>query len=631
MSCHCHDHEHTHEHEHEHHCCGHEHGGHEHCCGHDHGEHEEENRLPIIIRLIIGAVLFGTALITKINYLYFAAYLVLGYDVLINAVRDIRNIFNECFLMSIATIGAFATGEYPEAVAVMLFYQIGELLSDYAVDKSKENIGNLMDLRADTANVLKDGKFVSVACEEVSVGDTVRVSAGEKIPLDGVVIKGSAHLDTSALTGEAAPVSVSSGDEVMSGSIDTNSVIEIEVTKAYSDSTASKILELVKSTKKSRTERFITRFSKIYTPVVVISALLIGIIPSLITHDWHRWIYTALTFLVVSCPCALIVSVPLTFFAGLGRASKSGVLIKGSNSLEELSKIKTVAFDKTGTLTKGSFDVVRIWTKNGIKAELLDYAAHIESYSSHPIAKAIVKAFGKEIDTSRISGYEEIAGNGVSAKVDGHTVLIGKASFAGADVTCENAVYISIDGTFAGYIVVDDKLKSNVKETVSALKNLGIDSVMLTGDAEMNAKRIADKIDIPYYAGLLPQDKVAKFKELRANSKAAFVGDGINDAPVLSCADVGISMGGIGSDAAIESADAVIMSDDIAKIPLAVKIARRTVMLLHENVGFAIFVKIAVMLMSILGYASMWLAVFADVGVCLLVVLNALRAFIDKH
>ena len=417
----------------------------------------------------------------------------------------------------------------------------------------------------------------------------------------------------------------------MSGCINTNSVIEIEVTKAYSDSTASKILELVQSNKKSHSERFITRFSKVYTPIVVISALLIGIIPSLITGDWKTWIYTALTFLVVSCPCALVVSVPLTFFAGLGRASKNGILIKGSNSLEELAGIKTVAFDKTGTLTKGSFEVTRIVTDDGIKAQLLDYAAHVESYSSHPIAKAIVRAYGKDIDSSRITGYEEIAGSGVSAEVDGHQVLIGKAEFAGTKPVNENAVYISVDGNFAGYIVVDDKLKPSAKDTISELKKLGVNSVMLTGDSEQNAKRIAENIGIPYYAGLLPQDKVEKFKSLRSNSKAAFIGDGINDAPVLSCADVGISMGGIGSDAAIESADAVIMSDDIAKIPSAIKTARRTVMLLRENVTFAIIVKILIMLLGVIGYASMWLAVFADVGVCLLVVLNALRAFIDKH
>ncbi len=624
MSCHCHDHD----------CCGHDHGHtheheHGHCCGRE--EHEEENRLPLIIRLIVGVVLFAAAYFSKITYLYYAAYLVMGYDVLINAVKDIRNIFNECFLMSIATIGAFAIGNNPEAVAVILFYQIGEMLSDYAVDKSKENIGNLMDLRADTANVLKDGKFIPTPCEDVAIGDIIQVSAGEKIPLDGAVTKGTAHIDTSALTGEAVPVSVHDGDSVMSGCINTNSVIEIEVTKAYSDSTASKILELVQSNKKSHSERFITRFSKVYTPIVVISALLIGIIPSLITGDWKTWIYTALTFLVVSCPCALVVSVPLTFFAGLGRASKNGILIKGSNSLEELAGIKTVAFDKTGTLTKGSFEVTRIVTDDGIKAQLLDYAAHVESYSSHPIAKAIVRAYGKDIDSSRITGYEEIAGSGVSAEVDGHQVLIGKAEFAGTKPVNENAVYISVDGNFAGYIVVDDKLKPSAKDTISELKKLGVNSVMLTGDSEQNAKRIAENIGIPYYAGLLPQDKVEKFKSLRSNSKAAFIGDGINDAPVLSCADVGISMGGIGSDAAIESADAVIMSDDIAKIPSAIKTARRTVMLLRENVTFAIIVKILIMLLGVIGYASMWLAVFADVGVCLLVVLNALRAFIDKH
>ncbi|MDD6736494.1 MAG: heavy metal translocating P-type ATPase [Clostridiales bacterium] len=613
MSCHCHD-------------CHENDKNKNECCNNKH----REKRFPVFVRLILGAVLFLTAVISGIEALFFAAYLILGYDVLIDAVRDIKNIFNESFLMSIATIGALIIGKYPEAVAVMLFYQIGEMLSDYAVDKSKENIGKLMDLRSDSACALRNGGFISVPCEEVSVDDIIQVSSGEKIPLDGVIVKGSAYLDTSALTGEAVPVSVTEGDEVMSGSINTNSVIEIKVTKIYSESTASKILELVQANKKSSSERFITRFSRIYTPIVVILALLIGIIPSVLTGDWYRWMYTAMTFLVVSCPCALVVSVPLTFFAGLGRASKSGILIKGSNSLEQLAQIKTVAFDKTGTLTEGRFEVVRI-SAAGIKAQVLEYAAYAESFSSHPIARAIVCAYGKAVDRLRITDYREIAGKGVLAVIDGHKVCVGSAAFTCAESVEENAVYISIDDKFAGYIIVDDKIKASAKETVAELKNLGISSVMLTGDSEQNAKHVADEIAIPYYAGLLPRDKVEKFKEWRGKTKAAFIGDGINDAPVLSCADLGISMGNIGTDAAIESADAVIMSDDIEKIPVAVRLARRTILLLRENVVFAVSVKVLIMILGIFGIASMWLAVFADVGVCLLVILNALRAFFDKR
>lgn len=601
-------------------CCHEEHG---HDCCHT---HEDANRKALIVRLCAGTLLFGIALFTKITWLYYAAYLILGYDVLINAVKDIKNIFNECFLMSIATIGAFAIGEYPEAAAVMLFYQIGELLSDYAVDKSKENIGNLMDLRSDTAHILRNGNVVSVPCQDVEIGETIRVLAGEKIPLDGTITAGNANLDTSALTGEAIPLSVSVGDSVMSGSINSNSVIDITVTKRYSESTATKILDLVKENKKSKTEKFITRFSRIYTPIVVISALLIGIIPSIITGDTARWIYTAMTFLVVSCPCALIVSVPLTFFAGLGRASRKGILVKGSESLENLSKIKSIAFDKTGTLTEGKFTITNISAAID-RQELLKYAAYTEYYSSHPIAKAIVAEYGGDINAEEIFDYKENAGYGVSAMVFGHYVSVGSAKHANADAAGKNAVYVSIDGAYAGSIELGDKIRREAKKALTDLSALKVTAVMLTGDCVSNAERVANILQIPYHAELLPADKVEKFKQL---GNAAFVGDGINDAPVLSCANVGISMGGIGSDAAIESSDAVIMSDDLSKIPLAVKIARRTMKLLHENIIFALAIKIAVMLLGILGYASMWLAVFADVGVCLLVVLNALRAFIDK-
>lgn len=605
MSCHCHEcHEHTHE---------------------DKGE-----RNTLILRFVAGIILFAAAAIFKINCLYIASYLIMGYDVIINAVKDIKNIFNECFLMSIASIGAIVIGEYPEAAAVMLFYQFGEMLSDYAVDKSKENIGKLMDLRSDTAKVVSGGKLVKKQCTDIKIGEILRVSAGEKIPLDGVVVNGTANIDTSALTGESIPTAVSPGSEVLSGCINTDCVIDVKVTKEYSDSTASKILELVKDSKKSKTERFITRFAKVYTPIVVLAALLVAIIPSLITGEWRENIYTAGTFLVISCPCALVVSVPLTFFSGLGCASKSGILVKGSVSLENLAKIKTAVFDKTGTLTKGQFGVTTIHAEHD-EDDVLRSAAYAEYYSAHPIARAIVKKYGGEIDISRISNYKETAGKGVSATIDGHTVCVGSADFADAKVQRANTVYVKKDGKYIGCIETDDALRTGAQTGIQRLNELGIDVAMMTGDSPQNAERFADILNIPYFAGLLPHEKLQEFTKIKNGAKAAFIGDGINDAPVLSAADIGISMGGIASDAAVESSDAVLMSDDLSRIALGVKIARKTMVILKENIIAAIAIKTAIMLLGVFGYASMWLAVFADVGVCLLVILNSLRAFFVKE
>ncbi|MBO5060673.1 MAG: cadmium-translocating P-type ATPase [Clostridia bacterium] len=585
----------------------------------------------MLIRLIAGVLLFAAGIFTEIKLIFLVAYIVLGYDVLIQAFRDIRNIFNENFLMSIASIGAFVIGEYHEAVAVMLFYQIGESLSDYAVGKSKKSISSLMDLRADTARVLRNGEFTAVPCEDVKIGETILVTTGEKVPLDGTIISGSAYFDTSALTGEAKPLLISENENVMSGIINTNSAVRIRVDKIFSESTVSKILELVQDGNKAKSEKFISKFARVYTPIVVLAAILIAIIPTLITGDFHHWIYTAMLFLVVSCPCALVVSVPLTFFAGIGCASKNGILVKGGYVLENLAKTKNMAFDKTGTLTEGKFKVQEL-RANGIKAEVLEYAAYAEFYSPHPIAKAIVEAYGKSIDTTRISEYKEIAGNGVSALIDGRLVLVGSQKFLSENnIDCKGSpafsVLVSIDGSFCGGIVVEDRLKTNAKEALGKLRDMGIDISILTGDNKSNAKSVSETLQVSdVYAGLLPQDKVSTLRNLQARGISAFVGDGINDAPVLSCADAGISMGGLGSDAAIEASDVVIMADEIAKIPLAVSIARKTLTIVKQNIWIALGIKLLIMLLGVIGIATMWLAVFADVGVCLLAVVNALRA-----
>lgn len=600
---------------------------HEHSCKHTH----IKGKKLLILRLILGSCLFAAGLITKINIFLFIAYIVLGYDVLYEAVKDIKNIFNENFLMSIATIGAFIIAEYSEAVAVMLFYQIGEALSDYAVDKSKNSITALMDLRSDTAKVLINGKYIELPCEDIKVGEIIFVSAGEKVPLDGVITEGSAYFNTSALTGESKPLLKKENDEIMSGMININSAVKIKVTKIFTDSTVSKILELVNSENKADSEKFITKFAKIYTPIVVITSLIIAAIPPIFTGNFSDWIYIALLFLVVSCPCALVVSVPLTFFAGIGCASKNGILIKGGYALECLAKTRNIAFDKTGTLTEGKFKVQEIRV-NGIKQELLEYAAYAEFYSPHPIGAAIVAAYGKEIDTSRISEYKEIAGFGIISTIDDKKILIGNQGLMKAnDIICppdtKDCVFVAIDNRLFGSITVKDRLKNNAKETISDLSVLGITSQILTGDNKENAQPIANELNITYNYGLLPQDKVSVLNEIKKSGTTAFVGDGINDTPVLSHADVGISMGSIGTDAAIEASDIVIMTDNLEKIPLAIRIARKTLKIATENIWLALGIKFIIMFLSLLHLSTMWLAVFADVGVCLLAILNALRSF----
>ena len=612
MSCHC----------HEHSCSGHS------CC---HREEESGNRM-MLIRLISGSVLFLIAFLIKSDYLFIAAYMILGYDILINAVKSIKDIFNESFLMTIATIGAIIIGEFPEAAAVMLFYQIGEFLSDIAVDNSKKSISAIMDLRADTSHKLIDGKFVTVPSEIVTVGDIILVSAGEKVPLDGEIIEGEAYMDTSALTGESSFVSASVGDNVLSGSINTDSTLKIKVTKTFTESTASKILELVETEKKSNSEKFITKFAKVYTPIVVTLAVIIAILPPIFGGDFKHWFYVAMLFLVVSCPCALVVSIPLSFFSGIGCCSKNGILVKGSNALESLANVGSIAFDKTGTITEGKFKVCALRV-TGIKAEALMYAAYAEYSSSHPIAKAIVEAYGKEIDVSKIKSCKEIAGNGIKAVIDGKDVLIGTKKFLDKEgiqntqVFDSNAVYLAVNGEFVGYIVIEDIIKPEAEKAIRDLSALSVGAFMLTGDSKTNAETVAKKLNLKYFAELLPQDKVSKIKSMKKNTLTAFVGDGINDAPALAASDVGIAMGGIGSDAAIEASDIVLMSDELGKVPLSISISRKTLRIVNENIALAISIKLAVMILGVCGIATMWMAIFSDVGVCLLAIINALRAF----
>ncbi len=603
-----------------------------HNCSHSHEEHTKKI---LIFRLIIGGLLFVTALLTDSRILIFTSYIILGYDVLLEAVKDLKHIFNENFLMTIATIGAFIIGEYAEAVAVMLFYQIGESLSRHAVDKSEKSIEALMDMRLDTATVLKEGKHIKTNCNEINIGDIIVVSPGERVALDGKIIKGSAYFDTSSLTGESKHKFFKENDKIMSGIINTNSTVHIKVESTLSQSTVSKILELVKTDNKSKSEKFITKFAKIYTPIVVFLAAVITILPPLLGGNIKDWFHTAMLFLVVSCPCALVVSVPLTFFAGIGCASKKGILIKGGYAVESLSNIKNIAFDKTGTLTEGSFTVTEIISEID-ENELLKYAAYAEFYSPHPIAKAIISRYDNDIEENRISNYEEITGYGACANVDGNQVLIGSKEFLEKNnvffkYSKENTVFVAINRRYAGCIVVDDNIKTNAEETFSMLKNMKISPVILTGDTKENSLSIAKSLNTPLYSSLLPDEKVDCIKKLQKSGLSAFVGDGINDAPVLSNADVGISMGLIGTDAAIEASDIVIMGDELIKIPLAVRISRKTMLITKENILFALFIKFSIMLFSLLGFTSMWLAVFADVGVCLFAVLNSLRALkIDK-
>ena len=602
-----------------------------HCCScEDHCHEHEESRLPIVIRLISGAILFILALLLHNNFLFTLSYIILGYDVVFKAFKNYKNLFNESFLMTVATFGAFALGEFAEACAVMLFYQIGEFLSDYATDKSKESIGELMDLRSDTAHLLSAEGVTDVLSETVHIGDNIRVLSGEKVPLDGIISKGAGYFDTKSLTGESIPQKLFVGDTVLSGYISTNSPVEITVTKEYADSTASKILALVSDEKKANSEKFITKFSRIYTPIVVILALLIAVIPVIFGGYYKTWIYRAMLFLVVSCPCALVVSIPLSFFAGIGCASLKGILIKGAFALEKASKIKNFAFDKTGTLTDGKFAVRSVKSENYSENELLKYAAYCEYYSNHPIANAIKEYYAEDIDEGLISDFSEIAGKGILAKIDSHNISVGSAEFVGVENSQKGLIYVSVDGEFAGSILISDEIKNEAKSAISELKKLGISPIILTGDSLYNAESVANELDIPFKASLLPQDKVSEIGKLKKNGVTAFVGDGINDAPVLSNADVGVSMGNIGQDAAIESSDVVLTNDDLLKIPKLIRISGKTMRIVKENIIFSISVKIAVMLLGALGFASIWGAVFADVGVLILAILNSLRAFLLK-
>lgn len=616
----------------------------------------------VLIRIIVSAVLIVALKVVgsfvEINrYLEFALYMipyfVIGYDILRKAFLGIKNkqVFDENFLMAVATVGAIALGDYTEGVAVMLFYQIGELFQSYAVGKSRRNISELMDIRPDYANTEVDGELRQVDPDEVEIGTVIVVTPGEKVPIDGVVTEGESSLNTSALTGESVPREVKAGDEIISGCINLSGVIRVKTTKEFGESTVSKILDLVENatSKKSHSENFISKFAHYYTPAVCYSALALAIIPPIINliignpAGFGTWIYRALTFLVISCPCAVVISVPLSFFAGIGGASKAGVLVKGSNYLETLSKTKYVLFDKTGTMTKGVFEVVGVHDNIIDKNHLIELAAYAESYSTHPISKSLQAAYGKEIDKSRISDVKEISGHGVIAKVDGKEVAAGNGKLMdmlGIKYTeCEQVgtkVHIALDGEYAGHILISDVIKPTSKQAIAELKSAGVKkTVMLTGDASDVAKQVADELGIDeVYSELLPDDKVSKVEEYLSKKsekeKLAFVGDGINDAPVLSRADIGIAMGAMGSDAAIEAADIVLMDDDPLKIAKAIKISKKCLGIVYENIIFALGVKLVCLILGALGIANMWVAIFADVGVMVIAVLNAIRALMVK-
>ena len=587
--------------------------------------------------------------------LYLVAYLVIGYDILKKAWRGIlnRQVFDENFLMAVATVGAFAlaivsrSGDYVEAIAVMLFYQIGELFQSYAVGKSRRNISALMDIRPDYANIERDGQLEKVDPDEVEIGSVIVVQPGEKVPLDGVVLSGASSLNTSALTGESLPRDAKAGDEVISGCINMTGVLRIQTTKAFGESTVSKILELVEdsSSHKSKSENFISKFARVYTPAVCYGALALAVLPPVVRlmlghpAQWGEWVYRALTFLVISCPCALVISIPLSFFAGIGGASKEGVLIKGSNYLETLSQVKTVVFDKTGTLTQGVFEVSGVHHSEMENEKLLEYAALAECASSHPISKSLQRAYGKAIDRDRVRDIQEISGKGVSAVVDGHAVLAGNDKLMALRgipfIGCHSVgtiIHIAIDGQYAGHIVISDVVKPHAKEAIERLKHAGVEkTVMLTGDSRRVADQVAGALGVDeVHSELLPADKVAQVEKLLAGKggkdKLAFVGDGINDAPVLSRADIGIAMGAMGSDAAIEAADVVLMDDDPLKIAKAIRISRKCIGIVYQNIVFALAVKFACLALGALGLANMWAAIFADVGVMVLAVLNAIRA-----
>ena len=614
----------------------------------------------MLVRILIAAVMLAALYVIPVTgwlrlALYLATYLVIGYDILKKAGQGIANgrVFDENFLMAVATVGAFAlaiyekSGDYNEAIAVMLFYQIGELFQSYAVGKSRKNISALMDIRPDYANVERDGQLVQVDPDEVAVGTVIVVQPGEKVPIDGVVVEGSSTLNTSALTGESLPRDAHEGDEIISGCINMTGLLKIRTTKEFGESTVSKILELVEnsSSRKSRSEDFIAKFARIYTPAVCYSALALAVLPPVIRliggmdGQWEQWVYRALTFLVTSCPCALVVSIPLSFFAGIGGASKEGVLIKGSNYLETLSQVKTVVFDKTGTLTKGVFEVTAVHHSDMDESKLLEYAALAECASSHPISRSLQKAYGKAIDRSRVTDIQEISGHGVTACVDGHTVAAGNSKLmTQLNIPyhdCRSVgtiIHMAVDGQYAGHIVISDVVKPHAREALAALHKAGVEkTVMLTGDAKKVAEAVAAELGVDeVHSELLPGDKVAQVETLLAQQhgkeKLAFVGDGINDAPVLGRADIGIAMGAMGSDAAIEAADIVLMDDDPAKISKAIKISRKCIGIVYQNIVFALVVKFACLALVAVGVADMWAAIFADVGVMVLAVLNAVRA-----
>ncbi len=637
------------EHCHEHH----EHHEHEHKHEHNHGEEGESRER--LIKIIVAAVLLGVAVIIekKTNWatwqyllMFLVPYLIVGWETLKEAVEGLfeGEALSEDFLMSIATLGALGIGfmpgaetQFPEAVFVMLFFQVGELFEELAEGRSRKSISHLMDIRPDAAHVERDGKLETVKPEEVAVGEIILIQPGEKVPMDGIVLEGKSSLDTVALTGESVPRSVHEGDEILSGCVNQSGVLKVKTTKAFGESTASKILDLVENaaSAKSKSESFITKFARIYTPIVVALAVLVAVIPSLITGEWVTWIYRGLLFLVVSCPCALVISVPLTFFGGLGGASRKGILVKGSNLLDKLSQVKTVVFDKTGTLTEGVFEVTAVHPEVIDQNELLHLAAHVERHSTHPIAMALRNAYPNEADDCQVEGIEETAGHGIIATVNGKKVAVGNSKLmekVGAQWhPCEQSgtiIHVAIDGEYAGHIVISDRIKADSAEGIQALKAAGVNkTVMLTGDQESVAAAVAQTLQVDeYHAQLLPADKVKEVEKLLAQGTLAFVGDGINDAPVLTRSDIGIAMGALGSDAAIEAADVVLMDDKPSKIATAVRIARRTIRIAKENIGLAIGIKVLVLVLAVLGLATMWMAVFADVGVTVLAVLNAMRA-----
>ncbi len=624
------------------------------------GENMNKKQKKMLTRIIIAFVLIAVLSVLSVDgYLEFALYmipyLVIGYDILIKAFKGIRNkqVFDENFLMAVATIGAILLKDYKEGTAVMLFYQIGELFQSYAVGKSRRNITELMDIRPDYANIENDGKLEKVDPDEVEIGSIIVVQPGEKVPLDGVIVEGTTTLNTSALTGESLPRSAKPGDEIISGCINMTGVLKIRTTKEFDESTVSKILELIEesSSRKSRSENFISKFARYYTPAVCYGALALAVLPPIVNlvilHNpamWSQWIYRALTFLVISCPCALVISIPLSFFAGIGGASNAGVLVKGSNYLETLSETKYVVFDKTGTLTKGVFEVAGVHHNTMEQSKILEYAALAESFSSHPISRSLKTAYGKEINQNRVTDVEEISGNGVTAKVDGTPVAVGNVKLMkriGVEaVECHQVgtvIHVAIDGAYAGHILISDVPKPTSKDAIANLKKNGIkETVMLTGDIDRVAQQVAGELGVDrVYSELLPADKVSKVEELLAKKsekeKLAFVGDGINDAPVLSRADIGIAMGAMGSDAAIEAADVVLMDDDPMKIVKAIRIAKKCMRIVYENIYFAIGIKVICLILGAVGIANMWVAIFADVGVMVLAVLNAIRTLFVKR